>query len=175
MDQLLLNIASRIGQISRLHRKVGYEHLNKHLIVFIWLFEIWVGGIYWVTVAELVQVEGVSYWHTTLYYLVILRLKVRGDKGEDLLGIQPLHSVLRVKTKKTAMGQEPRHISTCTLSNENSQQRLYFPSFSPPLTYDLLQSTKFICKEVTVRVQGEEQHPLREMWEQGCSWMLQYG
>lgn len=89
------------------------------------------------------QVEGFSYWHATLYYLVIFRLKVGGDNGEDLLGTQPLHSVLPESTKKSAVEQEPIHTSTYPLRNENSsddcsanQQRFSFPSFSPPLTYN---------------------------------------
>lgn len=104
-----------------------------------------------------------------------------GDKeGEDLLGIQSLCSVLPVSTKKSAVEQEPIHTSNCTLSNENSsddssanKQRLSFPSFSPPLTYNHPQRAKFICKEATVRVQGERQHPMKNMWEQECSWILQ--
>ena len=44
---LVVHIALRIRQGFGLHRKVGYEHLNKHLIVFstFAFFKTWVDGI----------------------------------------------------------------------------------------------------------------------------------
>lgn len=86
--------------------------------------------------------EGFSY---TLYYLAIFRLEMGGNKeGEDLLGIQPLCSILPVSTVKRAVKQEPKHTSTCKIAPMIALPSNSSPSFSPPLTYDCPHRTKFM-------------------------------